>query len=380
MLLEERFAAHLLGPPLEPRLLREQRLHDERHDHRVVGRHALRRRLEGVLVDLAPRDRFGGRTRRQRSVRHGRRRDLHVVRVPRNVRQTEHLRQRRLGLQVVVLRHAAAEDQRPERLRVALAQSPQVVRARLEDFLVQIEVEGVRRAVDLRQRPQLHRVQEDRPVARRTDENGDRFALAQREQAFARLVLLFLRRIAPTEQPAHLGAGHLALELRFLEYRRDVLVLTEQHFFVEADVRDADRALVTQCCIGARDRHGMERMFLRVVEGAVPVVVADGVGRRHVREPTRVEQRVQPRVVLTRRRDRPRRGQRHRQTLPDRFVEQRPQPSHVTAAEARQAALEQLVELVDFRDGLVNELARGAASRAETARILILPGGHGGRV
>ena len=60
----------------------------------------------------------------KRAIRHRRGRDLHIEFVPAHIWQTENLSQRRLWLQVVILRHASAEDQRRNRLRRTLEQSP----------------------------------------------------------------------------------------------------------------------------------------------------------------------------------------------------------------------------------------------------------------
>lgn len=122
--------------------------------------------------------------------------------------------------------------------------------------------------------------------------------MAEREQALRDAVLFLLRGVARAEEVSELRAGHAALELGLAKTRRDELVLFEQHVLGEADVRDADRLLVAQSTVVAEDRDLGERVLLRVVQRAVAVVVADGVGRRDVREPARVQQRVQPRVVL----------------------------------------------------------------------------------
>ncbi len=208
--------------------------------------------------------------------------------------------------------------------------------------------------------------------------------MAQREQAFADAVLRFLRGIERAEQVTELDAGHPALELGAQQARGDERVLIEQDLLVEPDVGDADRLLVAERAVVAEDRHLAERMLFRGVERAVTVVVADRVGRREQREPTGVEERIEPRPVLPRNRDRPRDGDRHRQALADGLVEKGPQPPQVRAAERRQAVLEDLVEVLEVGDGTRDELA-ALAGRSRRARVLptlvvLARGGHGPRV
>jgi hypothetical protein len=231
---------------------------------------------------------------------------------------------------------------------------------------VQIEVERVLRPADLRQRPQFHRAQEHRAVGRRAHEDRDRLAPAQREQPFGHAVRALLRSVTLAEEIAEFGAGHLALELGLAQAGGHEPVLLEQHVLVEADVGHADRALLAQRAVVAEDRHLVERMLARTVQRAVAVVVAHRVGGRHEHEPTRVEQRSEPGVVLSRHRDGAGDRDCHRQALADRLVEQHPQAPQVRAAERGQAVLEHLVELGDLGHGLVHELGARIRSRARS--------------
>jgi hypothetical protein len=55
-----------------------------------------------------------------------------------------------------------------------------------------------------------------------------------------------------------------------------------------------------QRAVVAEDRHLVERVLARAVERAVSVVVADRVGRSTAGRTSRVEQRIEPGVVLAR--------------------------------------------------------------------------------
>jgi hypothetical protein len=114
-----------------------------------------------------------------------------------------------------------------------------VVRAALEHFGVQVELEGVaRQQSGLAHRPELHRVQEQAAVAGRADEDRDRHAMAGGEQPFVDAGVLLLRGVDRAQQIAQLGAGHLLLELGQLQAAPSEAVLIEQHALVEGHVGD----------------------------------------------------------------------------------------------------------------------------------------------
>jgi len=113
------------------------------------------------------------------------------------------------------------------------------------------------------------------------------------------------------------------------------------------------------------------------------VVVADCVGGGDEDEPAGVEEGIEPDVVLAGDGDGPGDLERHREALADGFVEERPEAAEVGAAEGRKAVLEELVELVELRDGPRRELAslaRSVARAAARAPLVFSRGGHGPRV
>jgi hypothetical protein len=201
--------------------------------------------------------------------------------------------------------------------------------------------------------------------------------MAERRAVLADAVLRFLRRIAQPEQVPELRSGHAALELGLCEHGADEAVLIEQHVLVEADVGDAERALVAQLTVVAEDRDLVERMFRGHVEAPVPVVVAHRVRRAHEHEPTRVEQRIEPREVLSRHRHRARDGDRHRDSLPDRFVEEDPAaPDADTRRRTRPRNARAIIQSFDFGHGTMDEWRSRRDARAGAARVAILPCGH----
>ncbi|MFO0006759.1 MAG: hypothetical protein ACK559_37140, partial [bacterium] len=131
---------------------------------------------------------------------------LHVEGVAAHVGQPEHLPERGLRLEVVVLRHAAAENDGGERADRVLVQPPPVVGAGLEDLGVEVEVElVVGDQPGLVHRPELHRVEEHGAIARRADEDRDAEAVGAGEEPLADAVLALLLRVHPAEQVAELG-------------------------------------------------------------------------------------------------------------------------------------------------------------------------------
>ena len=86
------------------------------------------------------------------------------------------------------------------------------------------------------------------------------------------------------------------------------------------------------------------------VETAVAVVIADRVGGRKIRDPSRFEQRNQPRLMLAG--DRHRTGNRERQRAAhaDGLVENRVNPPQKCSAERRETVRDQFVQRVAFID------------------------------
>ena len=257
------------------------------------------------------------------------------------------------------------------------ARAPEMIRAALEHFLVQVEVEGVSVAPSS-ESPELDRVQEDRSVGRRADEDRDRLAPAEGEQAFGSPVALFKGRVPRPHEVAHLRARHLALELRLLEAGRDETILFGEDLLREPDVRDPDDLVFAQLPVVAMDRDLAERTLIGAVEGAVAVVVADGVGRRNEAEPTGVEQRIEPRQVLARSGDRTGDRERHRNALADCAVQERPHAAQEPAPETRQALLQEFAQAPDVSDRAVDE--PGLVSCARAGALVLAGGGHGRKV
>src|SRR6185436_11030944 len=87
-----------------------------------------------------------------------------------------------------------------------------------------------------------------------------------------------------------------------------------------------------------------------LLEAAMAVVVADGVGRAQVRDPARLKHGDQPGLVLARDGDGARDGHGERASGADRAIEDVVRAPQVRSPEGRQAVLEQLVERRDLVD------------------------------
>ena len=165
------------------------------------------------------------------------------------------------------------------------------------------------------------------------------------------------------EPIAQLGAGHLALELRAGQDGGEEAVLIHEDILVEGHVGDPDGLLIAQRAVVAEDRHLVDRIFM---DTAMPVVIADCVGRAQVRDPAGLEQRDQPHVVLAG--DRHRSGERHgeRAAAADGVVEDGVDAAQEAAAERGQAVAEHLVERLALVDA-AHHLAPAAGPAGPTA-------------
>lgn len=183
-------------------------------------------------------------------------------------------------------------------------------------------------------------------------------AVARREEPGRDAVGLLLCRVVPAHLVAELGAGHAVLKLGLPQHRRDHAVLVEQDVLVEAGVGDADDLGLAVLLVAAADRDLADWARLERVERVVAVVVAGRVRGREVRDPPRVEYRVQPRAVLVRDGD----GARHRDDEwhphADRLVEDLEDPPHVAGSEDRQAVEEEVLRVLGVGHGLDRD--RGA--------------------
>lgn len=127
-----------------------------------------------------------------------------------------------------------------------LEQSPIVVGASLEDFRVQVEIEGVLGdQARLTHGPELHRIEKDAAIGGGPHENRNRHSLASGQQAGTRAQARFLLGVAGAQEMTHLGARHLALEFGRQQALGQESILAKENVFIEADVRHADRALVS---------------------------------------------------------------------------------------------------------------------------------------
>ena len=267
-----------------------------------------------------------------------------------HIREAQHLAQCRLRLQVVILGNAAAQNQRGQGARLALEQPPAMIGAGLEHFGVQVQVERVfGHDAGVAHGPQLHRIQENAAIRRGAHQHRDGEAIASGQQAGRHSVALFLRGVICAQTITHLRAGHLLLKLGARQAGAQEAVLIEQHGLVEGHIGNADRAFVAQRRVVAVDGHFVYGIVVRV-QAAMPVVIADRVGRADVGHPSGFEQRDEPREVLARHGNRAGDGQRQRATLADGAIENGVDAPQIRAAESRQTVPENLVESGAFID------------------------------
>ena len=118
---------------------------------------------------------------------------------------------------------------------------------------------------------------------------GNPQPIACGQQSRLDAIAVLLLRIISAQPVSQFRTGHLLLEFRPQQYRCEELILIEQDRLVESHVGHADHAFIPQFAIVAEDRHFIDGIFGVLVQAAVAVVIADGVGRAEIRYPAGLE-------------------------------------------------------------------------------------------
>ena len=298
--------------------------HRERNGRIAVGNHRVR---EHAGIHLAPSHGLGGGCAREAAPDDLIRRDLDEV-VVASLGNTVHLPERRLPLQVEVLRRASSQDDAAVLLR------GQDDRADLVHVPARIEHEGT--LLEQLVRGDVHA---DRAVAGRRGVNGHAEFRGGGDDRIRGATGPRLEQV-PAKRLVQLGRRHRPFHAAADEKIADERVGVEQHLRRKQDVVDADHAFLVEHAIVEERRAAAQREVQRVVQ----IVIEVRAGTDDEIDEAALHHRDDA-AAQARRRHRPRDGQRNGGVVPCR--------QHLVAEDAaclaKARGVERLEAVVDQR-------------------------------